>query len=166
MNKIFLILALSMGISFADEFKFDPATDSIDDLYKFCIKNHKAGVNFGNDNSADQELCNKYTVEALTYYKEQCRLGKKDACVSASNIYYLGFGGIDMNKEIFFEYSKKACELGDATSCDAVGDEYKSKFNGESNKKSKKEYKNQAKNYFKKACDLGYKLSCDSLERF
>ena len=158
MKKI-LFLAFIFSLLNADDFRFDPKTDSVDNLRRFCLKTKKQGIDFGEQNT-NKELCAKYVDEAIAYYDKECENNNVEACLSASNIYAYGLGNVQENDDKALEIDEKVCSLKEKIGCHIAALVYLNKSHNTDNKSEAKEFKNKAKMYYKESCKLGNEWDC------
>lgn len=84
--KRILSVILIFSWCFASDFSFDPTTDNIESLQKFCSLSLPKGINWGN-NSDDIELCRSEVKNALKFYEANCNENSANFCYLASFIY-------------------------------------------------------------------------------
>lgn len=162
MKNILFVLLVILSLN-ADEFKFDPKIDSINDLKRFCSKN-KHGVDFG-DKATRDYLCDKYVEEAVLYYNEECDKNNIEACLSVSNIYAFGLGKVKENDDKALEIYEKVCNLKDKFGCHISALVYLNKSNNTNDKNQAKAFKNKAKMYYKESCKLGNEWDCKEAKK-
>ena len=92
-------------------------------------------------------------VQTLT---QQCEANNAKACFDLGVAYYNGTG-VPTNQKKAFELAQKACDLGGANGCSAVGTFYVkgAEWNSGVAKDSSKAFA-----FYKKACDMGYAEGC------
>jgi hypothetical protein len=139
MNKIILVLVLSIGALFAGK--------DISDLEAGCDMNVaddclEAGVYYNHKHELPEKQ-----MELL---KKACDLGNGMGCLNAANAM--------QDDESKLNYTMKGCDLKHGLSCTMLGFIYQ---NG--NSATPKDPK-KAKFYFKKACELGDKVTCGYLK--
>lgn len=163
--KKFIFLTFSV-LLFADDFKFNPQIDNLDDLTRFCWKSYSnKGINFGDDKIKNKELCDKYVNETIEYYQKQCNENNGKLCIHLAGIYGVGLGALQEDYDKATTLYEKGCDLNESLGCYMSALRYNHKFYETKNKKEAKKFKNLATKYYKKACKLGYKLSCGEEKR-
>jgi TPR repeat protein len=88
--------------------------------------------------------------------QSQCDNKIAASCQALAGMYFNGYGGLTPSDERAFEYSSRACELGDAAGCYSVGFAYRT---GRGVSRDVQ----VAFKFFKKGCDGGNLFACNSL---